>query len=123
MIIHELIHFEPGNVSCFFKNRNSETDPAKLAEICIRNPGDDWMTIEQCVKKDNITELMANRTEKANKYLENGLAIFINDVHNQEARKDLIKQICSLLPVSIFKFIELFETKNLFFSFSMTHRK
>ncbi|XP_027203059.2 uncharacterized protein LOC113796959 [Dermatophagoides pteronyssinus] len=85
-------------VSCFFKNRNSETDPAKLAEICIQNSKDDWMTIEQCVKTDNITELMAKRTEKANKYLENGLAIFINDVQNQEARKDLIKQICTLLP-------------------------
>ncbi|KAH7646648.1 hypothetical protein HUG17_2186 [Dermatophagoides farinae] len=35
---------------------------------------------------------------KSKKDFEKGLAIFINDKHDPEARKDFIKQICSLLP-------------------------
>ena len=72
-----------------------------MAENCNKNYHDDWMTIKECVGKDEINEIMANKTEKAKKDFEKGLAIFINDKHDPEARKDFIKQICSLLPVSV----------------------
>lgn len=72
-----------------------------MAENCIKNSDDDWMTIKECVGENNITETMATKTEKAKEDFEKGLAIFINNKHDPEARKDFIKQICSLLPVSV----------------------